>query len=136
MSHLYDPCRDTRFGEPDGQRNPTQPTAPASMAMHTPTPWQLSPDDKTCIWGHRVNDATGITASYFFTLAETMGYKTEREANAAFIVRACNSHAQLVDALDDCQGVLDYLNRQLAGKSVAVRIVLDKARAALTAAQE
>jgi nucleoside 2-deoxyribosyltransferase len=41
---------------------------------------------------------------------------------------------QMLDALDDCVIILDSLNRQIGGKSFAVRLVLDKARAAITKA--
>lgn len=42
----------------------------------------------------------------------------------------------LVEALEDCEGVLDSVNRQLSGRSIAVLAVLEKARTALKRARE
>lgn len=55
---------------------------------HTPLPWAISNGSAQYIWG----DARWVAA--------TMGVRdAEGAANAAFIVRACNSHYQLVEAL-------------------------------------
>lgn len=55
---------------------------------HTPTPWRHgdSPGD--------VCEIVGIETGkpYSSIIAETCGYKGQREANAAFIVRAVNSY--------------------------------------------
>ena len=64
---------------------------------HTPTPWTVSENDATKIYGNR-NDQP-----YSYMVADTYGYKDEREANAAFIVRACNNHNQLVNLLELCE---------------------------------
>ena len=60
------------------------------MSAHTPTPWRLSP---------RVNDER---VSCNFDSVHGDGHNicnVVPEGDAAFIVRACNSHAQLVEAL-------------------------------------
>ena len=67
------------------------------MGKHTPTPWSV--------------DATrlGIMAGYQ-SIAQAFRDKNktiadreaEAQANAAFIVRACNAHEQLASALLDC----------------------------------
>jgi len=39
--------------------------------------------------------------------------------------------AELLDALQDCAGVLDSINRHVAGTSIAVIAVLEKAQSAI-----
>jgi hypothetical protein len=57
------------------------------MEEHTPTPWEL----------RGAATLRGADGDYIATL-ENNG---RRSANAAFIVRAANCHAELVRALDD-----------------------------------
>lgn len=65
-------------------------------ATHTPTPWYCDNAAGTTIWnaaGH------GLVAECPEP-AEWLGAKKlDRAANAAFIVRACNAHDELVAAL-------------------------------------
>ena len=61
---------------------------------HTPTPWTLNAERE------KIEDADGE----FVTRLSLSRYHDDRadpiaEANAAFIVRACNSHDELVAAL-------------------------------------
>lgn len=73
-----------------------------SNAAHTPTPWEVDES------GIQVDAANGSATSIAFCAGTRPGknwsgtdYATKRhqQANAAFIVRACNAHEQLVAAL-------------------------------------
>ena len=70
-----------------------------SEAKHTPTPWKsdcfliVAPgktDSMSSVYGGRSVAHTG----------QGFGEGKESEANAKFIVRACNSHYELVEALE------------------------------------
>ena len=71
------------------------------IEMHTPTPWRVlvgGPDERpgieaeslsVVIWGVRDNEDAGVD-----------GENPEQElANAEFIVRACNSYYDMIEAL-------------------------------------
>lgn len=108
----------------------THPTAPASMATHTPTPYRYAIDDE--FYGLCILFEDGCVAQ----LCRTEDVDPESIATAKFIVRACNSHAQLVAALDLCERTLNanFANPQtIEGKRATV--AMNHARAALTAAQ-
>lgn len=62
-------------------------------AGRTPTPWRLA--------GHDTVASYSLPAPYSVIVAECPGYQSSREANAEFIVRACNAHEELVAALKD-----------------------------------
>lgn len=64
------------------------------MQKHTPGPWRLKDNDWTVIEGKR---EAGVP--YLFTLAETLGYKQEREANARLIASA----PELLEALKNVE---------------------------------
>ena len=118
---------------------------------HTPTPWEHTPmaDGRHHFLGILCTEYRGNeTAPYHPLVASVfhgMGQLAPREiaeANAAFIVRACNSHAALVAALE---AVVKYLeaNRPM-GKIQNIFHLLNQyendvmkpARAALAAAKE
>ena len=86
---------------------------------HTPGPWESQPletgdDAGVSIIG---SDLGGLVcASLPWPSEIDSGDYSRVEANAAFIVRACNSHYQLVDALreaidaiEDDRGLDDYI---------------------------
>ena len=81
--------------------NPTQsPTNPhaAGKAAHTPTPWSVRAARNDEGYGLLICDEDQTILARMDTwLGSTP--EAEMEANAAFIVRACNSHAALVEAL-------------------------------------
>lgn len=104
---------------------------------HTPTPWRAD------ITAHRTIDGTSCVAfivsekTNIADVCNSYNISTEEAvANAAFIVRACNSHAALVAALEgfdnfawtavtaDCDESRLYLQQ-----------LIDKARAALAAVE-
>ena len=61
--------------------------------MHTPTPWITEPHgDTTALYSGRDRDHHGLR------LMNLDDGDMNFEANAAFIVRACNSHDELVAA--------------------------------------
>lgn len=120
-----------------------------SPATHTPTPWTL----RRVI--ARSVDSTGVLniCSESGPILAITDRNAEDEANAAFIVKAVNSHAQLVAALDTLEA--DAVNLHCALQSTAhmdprdTRIAAitgqvvedllamrDKARAALESAKE
>lgn len=73
-------------------------------ATHTPTPWKVHPT----VNQHRYNAAldfgpSGIAVGVVWGPFEKRAMDAETEANAAFIVRACNAHDELVAALKDAE---------------------------------
>lgn len=111
-------------------------------AAHTELPWeagsQATLSDPRMVY---CNDATGqrvadCTGEYLFHTDEVM------RANAAFIVRACNAHYQMLEALKNVLGsletTLEFAHTQggaklLPSEKTAARI--DAARAAIAAAE-
>lgn len=73
----------------------TQNNPPEAKA-HTPGPWDLwhSHERK----GHLMTEVYA-TSSHIATVHNPHDDATEAEASAAFIVRACNSHEELLEAL-------------------------------------
>lgn len=97
---------------------------------HTPTPWFLS--------GPHNDGSAGIyTTANPSVDSSVAAFSDVGEANAAFIVRACNAHDELVAALENtlqfakaCQHMSeDKLMRQ------AIQHDIDKAEAALRKAR-
>lgn len=74
------------------------------MSDHTPTPWHANGTTVTTI---------GLRPLYVLAQTGTVGGQCagEEKATAAFIVRACNAHDDLVEALE--------LAVQYVGKGVA-----------------
>lgn len=77
------------------------------MAKHTPTPWRVE-ENTDLIWGCcNADDTSSYGMGYpiisgfasFGGWADGRPDYNEKEANAAFIVRAVNAHDDLVDAL-------------------------------------
>lgn len=107
-------------------------TTTQSPATHTPTPWSIayySPTKEMC------DQSAFIIMPEFGTMndgkAICSGHGPDHKANAAFIVRACNSHAQLVAA---CAAAFAHLE-SVRGRdnNPEVWTIL---RAALSAAQK
>lgn len=65
------------------------------VAAHTPTPWLCASDSPEI---HTPADASSPVGWHIAHINGGQSFD-ERMANAAFIVRACNSHAALVEAL-------------------------------------
>ena len=100
-------------------------TKPQAVA-HTPTPWKLGFEEY--IWDEASNPpqkrrATRIDADQHVSIAfvaTDIHPNHEGEANAELIIRAVNSHAALVSALNN---LLDYADRHEddAGYQAAMR---------------
>ena len=74
-------------------------TDETNAIKHTPTPWRIGRNGTDyCVFAGE----DGLVADCD-TSDDACGNKTDI-ANAAFIVRACNSHQALVDALKDLRG--------------------------------
>lgn len=97
---------------------------------HTPTPWYASTQPE----GHfDIMDGPNLnTATVLCTRFEFSERKDEMHANAAFIVRACNSHEQLVAALQEAIEIIQAIDQ--ADNTCSKRIDVSEFRAALTAA--
>ena len=74
------------------KQNDNASAAAAGQAAHTPTPWATE-------GSFVIHPASGMTVADCQLHRDTPEEKGEDNANAAFIVRACNSHAALVEAL-------------------------------------
>lgn len=88
----------------------SQPPA-AGQAAHTPPPWRVKRFRNTLFIEHTSNwDVCSVKIEHAFD-------ERTAKANFAFIVRACNSHAALVEALESCR---DYIAAQHASLPVAL----------------
>jgi hypothetical protein len=96
----------------------------ATTTQHTPTPWVYDEVTRQ-IWD--AQKCTIVDMDYSDQLPDA------DVANAAFIVRACNSHEQLVAALKITTNDLAVAIEQ-AGKDPAADDRVKRARAALAAA--
>lgn len=104
---------------------------------HTPTPW-FNPST-----GRAGNSWTFITTDDFRKIAKVLPIhpRGQREAgdfateaaNAAFIVRAVNSHDALVGALENCIETLEAAKRQANGGAEWIAVI--EARAVLKLAE-
>lgn len=100
-----------------------------NSTQRTPTPWRLSEQYSLTV-EYKIGD-------YVATMC---GLRDKAEANAAFIVRACNAHDELVAALEgtiDCLTVheLDCARDGLKNAERAARDALSAVRAAIAKAK-
>ena len=95
---------------------------------HTPTPWTYIASNCS----NFVHIETDTDHSTIATLAK--GTKSQKEANAAFIVRACNAHDAMIHALNEFLEVGPYVSN---ADSIAPALVAacKQARAALKLAR-
>lgn len=77
------------------------------IAGHTPTPWRVKERSGYCeiLAACPDTDWYGEPKTHAVAYADTE--LDEQQANAAFIVRACNGHSALVEALNACLNFLD-----------------------------
>ncbi len=74
------------------------------MSKHTPTPWHIDEPYFIYIWGpeqQMVADLPFTDEEVYLARVRGVGRgatEEERRANAEFIVRACNSHKNLLEA--------------------------------------
>lgn len=99
------------------------------MTEHSPTPWlwvDLTGDDETQWW---LNSTSGETILF---AAEHRNLHI-KNANAEFMIRAVNSHDDLVAALEELTDA--YLQLHASGVSVTNRSAYFRARNALAKAR-
>lgn len=80
--------------------------------LHTPTPWAIKASEKTRVYRDEPIMASAILAD----TGSKMLPVTVQEANAAFIVLACNTHQILVDALEDAREAVEFQLKSLAAE--------------------
>ena len=110
-----------------------------SPAMHTPTPWKLGYSDGSGPHWIVGQGEMPVATIGFHGDPEIRGEMIENErADAALIVLAVNSHAELVAALEDAATLLDGpIGDRLTGDEMAelgVYDALETIRAALAKA--
>lgn len=71
---------------------------------HTPTPWYK--DGRAIVTEPRIPEIEICVCT-----ADSEVNEQESQANAAFIVRACNSHALLVEALKEAWALIDGMRK-------------------------
>jgi hypothetical protein len=73
-----------------------------AMAEHTPTPWDCDGRTVYALCEDKSNNRFCAHVQGGWAIAPTKGRTTDQEleANAAFIVRAANCHAELVEVLE------------------------------------
>lgn len=102
-----------------------------SEATHSPTPWKVSgvvvPSIRDPLFSHTSIVSGGKRVARVAGIGDD-----ETKANAAFIVKAVNSHEALVSAL---KNFIDWANIQPGGSMLAIQ-VNEQAKAALKAAGE
>lgn len=83
--------------------------------------------------GHKfvcIEDAVGETVAYHYDPAPTT------RAQFAYIVRAVNSHADLIEALSEAEQLVEHLRHYTtSAESAAAFVVAEKIRAALSRAR-
>jgi hypothetical protein len=83
-----------------------------TQTQHTATPWIVEEVKTSCGRAFKINDKPdqkyGIIACiYDDNTSLNERNHQEHEANAEFIVRACNSHDQLVAALNEIEWIIE-----------------------------
>ena len=90
---------------------------------HTPTPWRRSP---RCVESILTDEESPLVVAFV---------NINKEANAEFIVRACNAHDALVEALREIQTLAAYMQSDQTGRKLLEKIG-GKCQSALKAAGE
>jgi len=104
----------SRFSRPPTQPRDDAAQPPSQTGQHTPTPWAVGDPIGSRLYagGKLIGDMHQIL-KYENGVESTDNY--EAWANAAFIVRAVNSHAALVEALLEGMGDTDGWKAKAAG---------------------
>ncbi len=109
-----------------------------ARAEHTPTPWRAQRRDKdgVAIIAERRDIPPGGTPTNGLVAYATRRFSEPKEiweANAAFIVRACNSHEAMRDALKMAR---KYVKRSIEVHNEGAEMHLEEIDAALALAGE
>ena len=106
------------------------------VAGHTPIPWRVE-DGTHLIWSDNAYDpGTNCVGCVVARGAQPFSWKgsrptaDEQDANVAFIVRACNSHDDLLSALEE---IVDY--RGGAANALEDEYVMERVNAAVAKAR-
>lgn len=88
------------------------------IRLHTPLPWKIGRVDTLVT----AADQRGIcsTGGYADNRIDSEELAEENRANAAFIVRACNSHYDLLEALEALMPIAEKMQGKLAGVVEAI----------------
>ncbi len=116
------------------------------MTAHNPRrtagPWRVHPDQSRgvgVVIGTLADDEA-LVAEAYTSIRRDRRVIGDAEANAEFIVRACNSRDHLVDAVESAVESIEYVAQLLAGRDDArpagetLRAAAAELRAALIAA--
>jgi hypothetical protein len=105
-------------------------------SRHTPGPWSTSYREGRDggMWRQDIYDVHGetIATCAWYRVPTADGYTTNREANAEFIVRACNSHAELLAALKELRDACAAAMRVIAQADLADAFVAEATAAGVT----
>ena len=101
------------------------------MSKHTPTPWSVDDTRLGIMAGYQ------SIAQTFRDRSKTIADReAEAQANAAFIVRACNAHEQLVEALKQTADTLWNLADKFPLGSAVRNTLEDEYKAVMAALKE
>jgi hypothetical protein len=107
-----------------------------SETRHTPTPWETSYRERSNgSYGQDIYDSNGATIATceWYSVPTPTGFVTNRTANAEFIVRAVNSHTDLLALVKEAS---EIMNITYAGNFPAgIESFLVRAHAALQHAE-
>lgn len=117
-------------------------------AKHTPGPWVVtdspSVNDETRIGvDAKSRSICGMTGGFYTRPGQALRDETlaENRANAAFIVRACNSHADLLECVrgyvrmaDNLLGRKEFTEKDWVDLRTALTFIAPQARAAIAKA--
>jgi len=100
--------------------------------IHEPTPYSIRDDVRSYSGNVQVAICVGpFNVGGEFQHEDALGM--DKKANAAFIVRACNSHEALVDALARAANFLEAVSKTIGSDSAMQEA--EKARLALSLAR-
>lgn len=118
---------------PAGQGTPGSTATAASGPQHSPLPWRvwqtLGGDGE-----RQIIAADGLTGAQSYEVA-WLDAHTCAPANAEFIVRACNSHYAMLEALKACSFAFAKLVAASGAFTDEYATVLDRASAAIQQAE-
>lgn len=102
------------------------------MAEHTPLPWELCAASKH--HGPYIVGCYGSTICDLYAMSNPMAASvrnggdsypiafTDADANAAFIIKACNAHDALVAALEDASAFMQGVMQERGDSGVSILI--------------
>lgn len=113
----------------------TSSPVPANVAQHTPTPWKLRTIDNAL--RGEICYVIGGTPTHFIADCgfdvDGAPTRSQANANASFIVRACNAHEELVAQMRNVEAVAA---KNAEHGSADWAFIRDTARAALAKAKQ